>query len=95
MSLLLKVDNRPTTRRIAENNRNWSLLVAQLAFLILTGLHEAVSESVCQLFGAIIHFAYLTFFSWTSKMRFYLILFLKGHFSHGGILFLPRPDHSV
>ena len=66
----LKVDNRPTTRRIAENNRNWSLLVAQLAFLILAGLHEAVPEPVCQLFGVIIHFAYLTFFSWTSKYCF-------------------------
>ena len=66
----MKVDNRPTTRRIAENNRNWSLLVAQLAFLILAGLHESVPESVCQLFGVIIHFAYLTFFSWTSKIPF-------------------------
>ena len=68
--------------------------MAQLAFLILAGLHETVSESVCQLFGVIIHFAYLTFFSWTSKMRL-TFPFLNFMFSHGGILLLPRPNHSV
>ena len=92
----MKVDNRPTTRRIAENNRNWSLLVAQLAFLILAGLHEAVPESVCQLFGVIIHFAYLTFFSWTSKYCVILLILCKRTvYSYGGLLFLPRSDHGV
>ena len=62
-----QVDTRPTTRRIAENNRNWSLFTAQLSFLILTEMHDNVSEDVCQLFGAVIHFWYLAFFSWTSE----------------------------
>ena len=66
---LAQVDTRPTTRRIAENNRNWSLFTAQLSFLILTEMHDNVSEDVCQFFGAVIHFWYLAFFSWTSEWK--------------------------
>ena len=55
------------TRRMIQMNRNWCLLLAQISFLSLTERHEAVSGAVCQLFGGITHFAYLTFFSWTSE----------------------------
>ena len=62
-----KIDNRASTRRLAENNRNWCLVLAQMSFVILAGQQENVSENVCQLFGIIIHAAYLAFFSWTGK----------------------------
>ena len=96
---LAQVDTRPTTRRIAENNRNWSLFTAQLSFLILTEMHDNVSEDVCQFFGAVIHFWYLAFFSWTSEYKFELeaktFMLTKTVVSHGGLLLLPRAGHRV
>ena len=49
-----------------ENNRNWTLLAAQLSFVILARQHQAVSNGACQFFGVVIHFLYLAFFCWTS-----------------------------
>lgn len=60
-----RTDRRATARKLAENNRNWTLFAAQMSFVILTRQYSAVSHGVCQFFGVVIHFLYLSFFSWT------------------------------
>ena len=62
-----RTDRRASARKLAENNRNWTLLAAQMSFVILARQHDAVSEGACQFFGVVIHFCYLAFFSWTGE----------------------------
>ena len=65
----LRTDQRSSTRKTAENNRNWTLFYAQIAFMTLSGQHSQVQPGVCQAFGAVIHLLYLAFFSWTGMAR--------------------------
>ena len=60
-----RTDRRATARKLAENNRNWTLFAAQMSFVILARQHSTVSQGACQFFGIVIHFLYLSFFSWT------------------------------
>ena len=55
-----------------ENNRNLTLFAAQVAFIALAGQHNQVSDNVCQVFGALIHLLYLSFFAWTGRLVVYL-----------------------
>ena len=50
---------------MVEDNRNWTLLAAHLSFLSLSSLSMS-PEPLCQTFSVLIHFLYLTFFSWTA-----------------------------
>ena len=63
--IISRTDRRATARKLAENNRNWTLFAAQMSFVILARQHSAVSQGACQFFGVVIHFLYLSFFSWT------------------------------
>ena len=63
--IISRTDRRATARKLAENNRNWTLFAAQMSFVILARQHSAVSNGACQFFGIAIHFLYLSFFSWT------------------------------
>ena len=72
-------DPRSSTRRMAENNRNWSLFFAQACWLILVRQSQVlhvlfqsscnvlfqVASGACQVFGLVTHFFYLAFFAWT------------------------------
>ena len=57
---------------MADNNRNWSLAVAQLAWMALVGRAGVVSTGTCQTFGAITHFAWLSTFMWTGITILYI-----------------------
>ena len=63
--IIYRTDRRASARKLAENNRNWTLFAAQMSFVILARQQSAVSQGVCQFFGVLIHFLYLAFFSWT------------------------------
>ena len=54
---------------MVEDNRNWTLLAAHLSFLSLASLNMS-PEPLCQTFSVLIHFLYLTFFSWTAIYGF-------------------------
>ena len=49
---------------MADNNRNWSLALAQLAWIALVGRGNMVSTETCEAFGVITHFAWLSTFMW-------------------------------
>ena len=63
--IICRTDRRATARKLAENNRNWTLFAAQMSFVILARQNSTV-PGACQFFGIVIHFLYLSFFSWTS-----------------------------
>ena len=52
-------------RLMADNNRNWSLIFAQLSWITLVGRGNQVPTAVCEGFGAITHLAWLSVFMWT------------------------------
>ena len=69
--IISRTDRRAAARKLAENNRNWTLFAAQMSFVILARQGSAVSQGACQFFGIIIHFLYLSFFSWTGVGQIY------------------------
>ena len=56
-------------RMMADNNRNWSLALAQLSWIALVGRANVVSTGACQAFGAITHLSWLATFMWTGNFR--------------------------
>ena len=52
---------------MADNNRNWSLVFAQLSWLVLVERGDVVSMPTCEAFGAISHLAWLCVFMWTGS----------------------------
>ena len=60
-----RYDSRSLVVKTVENNRNWLLLAAHVSFLCLSSLSN-VPELLCQTFSLLIHFLYLSFFSWTA-----------------------------
>ena len=89
-------DQRSPQRKTSENNRNLTLLFAQIAFMILSSQHNNVAHDVCQAFGALTHVLYLSFFAWTGWC---IMAFLITHIffitSSGGVFLLPSPGDSV
>ena len=54
--------------KTAELNRNWSLLFFQLSWISLQEIAaDGVPSAICQVFGAITHFLWLSSFIWTGK----------------------------
>ena len=53
---------------MADNNRNWSLVFAQLAWLVFGELGDLVTTGACQALGAIQHYLWLCVFMWTGIM---------------------------
>ena len=58
--------------KFVEDNRNWSLVLAQVSFLCFSGLE--VPRLPCQIFSVIIHYFYMVFFTWTGKVNYNIIL---------------------
>ncbi|XP_023324882.1 adhesion G protein-coupled receptor L3 [Eurytemora carolleeae] len=56
---------RSPLRRSVERHRNYCLFIAQMCFMLLTGGYKNVSCTLCQVFGGVIHFFWLTVFAWT------------------------------
>ena len=50
---------------MADNNRNWSLIFAQLSWITLVGRGNQVPTAVCEGFGAVTHLTWLSVFMWT------------------------------
>ena len=57
---------------MADNNRNWSLVFGQVAWVALVGRADVVSSETCQAFGVIAHFSWLSTFVWTGNRLIYL-----------------------
>ena len=55
-------------RLMADNNRNWSLVFAQLSWLVFGDLGDVVTIGTCQALGAIQHYLWLCVFMWTGIM---------------------------
>jgi len=60
-------DLRGESRKMAENNRNWTLFSAQISFMVLARLYNDVPAVACEIFAIIIHLLYLAFFAWTGE----------------------------
>ena len=54
---------------MADNNRNWSLVFAQLSWLVFGELGDVVTIGTCQALGAIQHYLWLCVFMWTGIMK--------------------------
>ena len=61
-------------RIMADNNRNWCLIFAQLSWIALVGRGDVVPLAVCEGFGAFTHLAWLCVFMWTGTILYFRLI---------------------
>ena len=73
-------------RRLTEIHRNFWLIMAQLSFIILVGQGENHSPDTCEVFGAIIHLCWTSFWFWTG---------IEGYFLYSSVTVIFKQERKI